>query len=225
MHVPSEIKTDQIHTLDARGCLCPQPLIKTRRLWKTLSAGEAFQVLVDNDIAHMNLVAFLDDQGASPEVSQEGEDWIISAMRSGEAAQATTTSTPTQRLPTFRQAATPDKPSEQLSDYVVVLNSAHMGQGDNELGSLLIKGYLNTLKELDHKPGSIILYNGGAQLAEHNSGADTALKALEDASVDVMVCGACVDFFDMRERLAAGRITNMYDIAEKIAQTGHVVYP
>ena len=209
-----------IQTLDARGCPCPQPLIKTRRLWKTLNAGDRFQVLVDNDIAHINLMTFLNDQDANPQVTREGEDWVILATRSGNLSQ------PGVKLP---QQPAVDKPEPVnkavLTDYAVVLKSECMGQGDDDLGAILVKGYLNALRELDQKPATIILYNGGAKLAAKGSGAETALKALEDESVDVIVCGACIDFFELNDSLAAGRISNMYEIAEKTAAAGHVVYP
>ena len=209
-----------IQTLDARGCPCPQPLIKTRRLWKILNAGDRFQVLVDNDIAHINLMTFLNDQCADPQVTREGEDWVILATRSGDISQ-----------PVMKPSQQPvvDKPEAvsqpALANYAVVLKSDRMGQGDDDLGAILIKGYLNTLRELDQKPSTIILYNAGAKLAAKNSGAETALKALEKVSVDVIVCGACVDFFELNGKLSAGRISNMYEIAKKMATAGHVVYP
>lgn len=209
-----------IHTLDARGCLCPQPLIKTRRLWKTLNAGQEFQVLVDNDIAHLNLMSFLNDQGANPQMFREGEDWVILATRAGENQSAT----PAQPQVAKKTRPEPEKKAE-LANYIVVLKSDRMGQGDDDLGRILVKGYLNTLKELDKKPSSVILYNSGALLAAKDSGAETALQALVQEKIDVIVCGACVDFFEMKDSLVTGRISNMYEIAENIAETGHVVYP
>ncbi|AMO54937.1 hypothetical protein GZ77_25530 [Endozoicomonas montiporae] len=211
------------HSLDARGLLCPQPLIQTRRLLKTLQAGERFQVIVDNDIAHLNLMSFFADQGMNPECVAEGGEWQISATCQKSGSQAGMTASDVQaEVPSTESGL---KTPVSNTEYVVVLNSDCMGQGDDELGSLLIKGYLNTLKEIDNRPSSIILYNGGARLAAKGSGADSALQALEAQSVDIIVCGACVDFFELQGQLAAGRISNMYDIAEKVAAAGHVVYP
>ena len=220
--------TPEFHTLDMRGYLCPQPLIKTRRLWKTLAAGEQFQVLVDNDIAHLNLVSFLNDQGAAPSVQKEGDDcWVIVATRAADSAisNATEMTKPTANTTSEVSIALGQQPANQPANYIVVLKSDCMGHGDDDLGRLLVKGYLNTLRELDNKPTAIILYNGGALVANQGSGSEAALKALEEDGVDVIVCGACVDFFAIKETLAAGRISNMYEIAEKIAHTGHVVYP
>ncbi|UYM17728.1 sulfurtransferase-like selenium metabolism protein YedF [Endozoicomonas euniceicola] len=216
------------HSLDARGQLCPQPLIQTRRLLKTLQAGERFQVIVDNDIAHLNLMAFFEDQGMNPKCVTGPGEWVISATCQTSGSQSGTTVSPAEDS-SAEDSSAPARKNTQTptphSDYIVVLKSECMGQGNDDLGSLLIKGYLSTLKEIDHKPSTIILYNGGVRLAVEGSGADSALQALEAMSVDIMVCGACVDFFELQGQLAAGRISNMYDIAEKIAATGHVVYP
>ena len=218
-----EISTPH-HLLDVRGYLCPQPLIRTRRLWKTLRAGETFRVILDNEIAHTNLLSFLSDQCAKPVTSRDNDDWVIDAVRSSH--QSSANSKPAQRA-VVAHAAQPSKTvkAKKSENYVVALKSDAMGQGDESLGRILIKGYISTLLELDHKPSAILLYNGGAKLAIKGSGADVSLKALEQQGVDVVVCGACVDFFEIKNQLAAGRISNMYDIAEKLAATGHVVYP
>lgn len=225
---PTTSATPELNTLDMRGHLCPRPLIKTRRLWKTLAAGEQFQVLVDNDIAHLNLVSFLNDQGAGPSVQKEGDDcWVIVATRAADRAisNATLITKPVANTAPEVSLAVGQQPANQPANYIVVLKSDGMGHGNDDLGRLLVKGYLNTLRELENKPTAIILYNGGALIASQGSGSEAALRALEEDGVDVIVCGACVDFFAIKETLAAGRISNMYEIAEKIAQTGHVVYP
>ncbi|WP_281646530.1 sulfurtransferase-like selenium metabolism protein YedF [Parendozoicomonas sp. Alg238-R29] len=216
------------HLLDARGCLCPQPLIKTRRLWKTLNTGETFRVLLDNEIAHANLLSFLNDQNAQPQTSRDDDDWVIDAVRSKGADNASKKEAEKSPAPQTAQVAalTPTESFQKAApDYVVALKSDRMGQGDDDLGQILVKGYINTLLELDNKPKTIVLYNGGVKLATESSGADVSLKALENSGVDVIVCGACVDFFEIKDQLAAGRISNMYDIAEKLAAAGHVVYP
>lgn len=218
------------HILDARGLLCPQPLIRTRRLWKTLNTGETFRVLLDNEIANTNLLSFLKDQNAQPVASRDGSNWVIDAIRSENASSTKPSAIPPQPspLPTSpvqAAASQPEGKARQGSHYVVVLNSDAMGQGDDDLGRILIKGYISTLLELDNKPSAILMYNGGARLAARGSGADQPLKALEEQGIDIVVCGACVDFFELKGQLATGRISNMYEIADILATAGHVVYP
>ena len=211
---------DSGHILDARGCPCPQPLIKTRRLWKTLAPGEIFQVQLDNEIAYTNLITFLDQQNACPQSTTAPGEWTITASK------PSLTGEPMPAAPRPQPSAS--KSSDSSPDdknTVVVIKSEAMGHGSDDLGKMLIKGYLSALLELDQKPRTIILYNGGALLAAKGSGADTTLAELAEAGIDILVCGACTDFYEIKDQLATGRISNMYEIAETMATADHVVYP
>ena len=44
--------------LDARGLLCPQPILKTREILKELRPGECVEVLADDPIAPIDFAAF-----------------------------------------------------------------------------------------------------------------------------------------------------------------------
>jgi len=48
-------------TVDARGEVCPKPLILTRKQLKETSMGESFVVLIDNDTSKENVERFLSD--------------------------------------------------------------------------------------------------------------------------------------------------------------------
>ncbi len=113
-----------------------------------------------------------------------------------------------------------DKPS-----FVVAFKSDKMGSGDDELGSLLIKAYINTLVENDNKPAALVFYNAGVLLAADECDTAPALQVLEEQGVELLLCGTCVEFYGLRERLAAGTISNMYTISDTLSSTGHVIYP
>ena len=109
--------------------------------------------------------------------------------------------------------------------FVVAFKSDKMGSGDDQLGSLLIKAYINTLVENDNKPAALVFYNAGVLLAAEDSDTAPALQVLEEQGVELLLCGTCVEFFDLKQRLAAGTISNMYAISETLSSTGHVIYP
>ena len=44
--------------LDARGLTCPEPVLKTRAILKTLRPGERVEVLADDPIAPIDFAAF-----------------------------------------------------------------------------------------------------------------------------------------------------------------------
>ena len=109
--------------------------------------------------------------------------------------------------------------------HVVVLKSMAMGEGDPELGELLMRSCLNSFVELDSLPNSIILYNDGAKLAIIGTDSSLALQKLEDAGVEILICGACVDYYGLKERINIGTVSNMYKINSVISSSSHVIYP
>ena len=52
------------------------------------------------------------------------------------------------------------------------------------------------------------------------------LKYLEKSSgVDIVSCGTCLDFFNRKELLQVGAVTNMYDIVERMEKAEKVIKP
>ncbi len=115
--------------------------------------------------------------------------------------------------------------TESNSGYVIAFKRDQMGDGSDGLGATLIKAYVNSLLELGNKPSTLVFYNSGVRLATHGSGVEEALAELEDQGIRLLLCGTCVNHFELKPTLAAGKISNMYTISETLAQASHVVYP
>ena len=108
---------------------------------------------------------------------------------------------------------------------MVVISADHMGEGNDELGKILLKGFLFALTQQEKLPSTILFYNGGAALTCEGSAMLEDLKALEAQGVEILTCGTCLNFYGLTEKLAVGSVTNMYTIAEKLTQAGNVVKP
>jgi selenium metabolism protein YedF len=102
------------------------------------------------------------------------------------------------------------------SGTTVLLSSLGMGEGEETLSKILLKAFLKTLLETKQKPERIICYNQGVFLALEGSEVLEDLQALEKAGVKILVCGTCLDYYRVKERLMVGEISNMYDIAESL---------
>ena len=50
------------------------------------------------------------------------------------------------------------------------------------------------------------------------------LKGLEEMGVELLVCGTCLDFYKVRDRLGAGKVSNMFSILES-PDAGGADYP
>lgn len=111
------------------------------------------------------------------------------------------------------------------SDHVIVLSADVIGHGPAELGARLMIGFLGTLAEMDATPTHLILYNSAVLLAVDGSPHTARLQAIEARGVSILLCGTCADFYDSRESMAAGRVTNMLEILEVMTAAGKVITP
>ena len=109
--------------------------------------------------------------------------------------------------------------------YMVVIKSLNMGQGEEALGTLLMKSYVNVLPELDHLPQVICMYNEGVKLAIEGSPVLESLQKLESKGVKIIVCGTCTEYYKVSGQLKVGTISNMYHIAGLLSTMPKVVYP
>lgn len=202
-------------TIDVRGKLCPEPLIITKKAIKEATIGDSFNVLLDNDIATCNLENFLLEMKIESVTVRDGEKATLS-FTLGESPKILAAEED------FCQVATP------RGDYAVVLSSNGMGKdldGTNTLGKMLMRGYINALAEQDTLPKTIIMYNSGVLFACEGSDTIESLKQLLSAGVDIILCGVCVDYYDVKGKILVGRISNMFEITKITSTIGHVVYP
>ena len=100
-----------------------------------------------------------------------------------------------------------------------------MGEGNDELGKVLIKGFIYALTQLERLPKTVIFYNGGATVPVEGSASLEDLKNLEAQGVEIITCGTCLDYYNLKEKLAVGSVTNMYTIVEKMSNASCIIRP
>jgi selenium metabolism protein YedF len=105
----------------------------------------------------------------------------------------------------------------------VVINNRGLGHGDAELGERLMASFLRKLWGLADKPNVILFYNTGVHLLAEGSAVLDALTELERAGVDLIACGTCVAHFDIKEKIAVGRVGDMQEIVEVLLRSNKVV--
>lgn len=203
--------------VDARGLACPHPVILAK---KTIAENEEVTVLVDNEIAVENIRRLAAKTACDFSVTErEGGIREIALVRTGAAGQAPSD------VVTEAGLSCGVSPEKETGAVVVVLSDNHMGRGDDALGDVLIRAFIHTLSQLKPLPSTIICYNAGVKLAVKDSTVLDDLQQLANAGVDIMVCGTCLNFFGLTEQIAAGRISNMYDILETMAGAARLVRP
>ena len=86
-----------------------------------------------------------------------------------------------------------------------------------------MKGFVDTLTVSSPYPRYIILVNSGVNLSTGNEDTIENLKKLENFGVEIVSCGTCLDFYNLKESLKVGRVSNMYDILEIMKNTDKTI--
>ena len=95
---------------------------------------------------------------------------------------------------------------------VAVISSNVMGNGDDELGKILIKGFIYALSQMETHPDTILFYNGGAKLTTEDSESLEYLKKMGEEGGEILTCGTCLKHYGLMEKLMVGKVTDMYTI-------------
>ena len=196
--------------VDARGQACPRPVVLTKNALQEIEAGE-LTVIVDDPVARENVLRFAGSAGCHAEVvEQEGDEFRIRIVKEESSDEAA-----------FASQIAPE--GEKTETTVVFINTDRIGQGDEDLGKLLVKAFTFALAEAEKKPQTLVLMNNGVKLAAEGSGVLDSLVQLEKSGTSVMVCGTCLDYYGLKDKVKVGIVSNMYDIAETFLAADKVV--
>lgn len=192
-------------TVDAMGDACPIPVIKTKKAIAQMNGCGELEVFVDNEIAVQNV---------SKMAANEGGDVTSEKIAEGK-----------YRVEIRLSSVDKVEKEETEKHTIVVVSSDRMGSGNDELGKVLIKGFIFAVTQLEKLPEKMLFYNGGAVLT--CEGADTLedLKSLEAQGVEILTCGTCLGYYGMKEKLQVGSVTNMYAIVEAMSQADRIIRP
>lgn len=192
-----------MHVIDCKGLKCPQPLINTKKYFDSINEGAAV-VIVDNETANSNIIKYA--QGSGFDFSSEIKDGLYYITIS-------------------KSSSCECRPVNIMieSKPVIIIGNDKLGAGSDELGSILMKSYLYALSESENPPSDLIFLNSGVKLAIEGSDCLSSIKALSEKGVNIMSCGTCLDFYNLKDKLAVGEITNMYTIVEKMNKSGNTI--
>lgn len=98
---------------------------------------------------------------------------------------------------------------------VVVIGHEGMGHGDAVLGQKILGTFLRKATSL-HQLSAVVFFNAGVKLLVRGGALLPELQQLHEAGVDLVACGTCVDYFDLRSEIAVGQIGGMDDILREL---------
>ena len=191
--------------VNAVGDACPLPVVKANQAIREMTENGRLEVHVDNETAVQNLSRLAGQKGFAVRSEQKEEKLFVVTMDV-----------------TVEGACCEDKAEENL---VVVCASNAMGEGDDKLGTALMKGFIYALGQQEQLPSTILFYNSGASITCEGSVSLEDLKSMEAQGVEILTCGTCLNFYGLTEKLAVGQVTNMYTIVEKMNGADLIIKP
>ena len=198
-----------MNEIDARGLACPAPVLQTKASLEQDRLANV-QVVVDNAASQQNVRRFLQSQGFETELKQEGGDYWVIGKCNG------VPHSPSETAPSAQEET-------ELKKIMVMCATDRMGFGDDELGRKLMVNYIRTLKEMGPDLWRLVFVNNGVKLTIDGSEVLADLKDLEDHGLSILVCGTCLDHFQLLERKQVGETTNMLDIVTAMQLADKVI--
>jgi selenium metabolism protein YedF len=187
--------------VDARGLACPQPVVLTK---KALEKADEVFVIVDNETAKQNVSRLADSRGFQVSVEKKGEATYLHLTRKVSGLE--------------KSSVTPATKSD-----VLLISSNTMGRGDDALGNTLMRSFMHTLTEAETRPSRIIFMNSGVKLVARDSEVLDDLRALERKGIEILACGTCLGYYNLKEAVEVGRVSNMYDITAALLDTDKII--
>lgn len=188
--------------VNAIGEVCPKPVIMTKKALKEIESG-VVEVSVDNQTSKENVEKMAKEMGHTFETKEEGNVFVITITKAGEKQEN----------------------SSKEENIVISIGSDKMGEGEDELGKILIKGFIYALTEAETLPKTVLLYNKGVLLASTFEDTVKDLKVLEERGVEILSCGTCANFYHVQDQIKVGTLTNMYTILERQMKATKVIKP
>ncbi len=192
--------------VDARGLGCPKPVIMAEDALKGIEEGTV-EVLVDNEASVSNLKRFAEKSGFHSEVQRVENYWKV-------------------RITKGYTCEVPEKKKEteaEKKELLMIIGTDTLGK-EEDIGRVLMKGFLETLKVMGELPDMMFFLNAGVRLTTINDEAIEILKDLEQRGVEIFSCGTCLKHYGLEESLKVGYRGTTNHIVEGLKDFKKVVW-
>ena len=199
--------------VNCMGDQCPIPVVKTMKALAAMTEPGTLEIHVDYEVPVQNLSRFAADRKLPVTAEKLDDKHYVVRMEVAEPKAAAA------------RQETPGCIPDLRGDTVIAIASECMGNGDDQLGATLMKGFIYAVSQQEELPSAMLFYNSGAKLTAEGAVTVEDLKILEAQGVEILTCGTCANFLGLEGKQAVGSITNMYVIVEKLTAASKVIRP
>lgn len=193
--------------IDCCGLNCPEPVLRTKKALSD-NPGADIIVTVDNETARENVLRFARNQGRKAEWKENSGLFNISITADDESGAKE------------KQETVTDGPGDCP---VLFFSNDELGSGSRELGEMLMRNFIYTLTKRETLPQALVFMNSGVKLCIEDSAAIEELQFFENKGITMLVCGTCLDYYELKDKLRVGQVSNMYDIADLLLDAKRVL--
>ena len=194
-------------TIDVRGLACPGPVIKTKDIIEK-ELPSILNVIVDNKAASENVRLFCESRNYEISIRQEGNNFHVTGNLKGDS-------------PCEESVCDPVR--TDINKIMVMISSNSIGHGDDELGEKLMVSFLKTLKEMGPELWRLVFVNNGVKLTVEGAEVLPVLQEVENSGTKILVCGTCLNHFNLLDKKLVGETTNMLDIVTAMQLADKVI--
>lgn len=194
-------------SLNLCGLECPQPVIKTKTFLEKNTETKSICIIVDNKAASENLSRFLSNQGFSTKITADNNLFQVNGSTDGST-----------------ELQVSDVIEKELNKTTTIfISNRTLGTGSIELGEKLMLNFIKTLSEMKESLWRLIFVNEAVKLTVHGAETLPILQQLESDGISILVCGTCLEFFDLLDKKMTGDTTNMLDIVTSLQVSDKVI--
>lgn len=200
--------------VDAKGLACPAPVIKTKKAIESIDGG-IVEVIVSGETPKLNVLKLAKSMNCFSKIIKEIEGEIVIHIEKEKGSD----------IVSDKKEAIESENNSSISkkDECIFITADKMGRGNDELGAVLIKGFIYALTEAEPYPKKILFVNSAITLTTTNEETVKNLKILEDAGVEIISCGTCLDYYNLKDQVKVGIISNMYTIVESLKEATNTI--
>lgn len=190
--------------VDARGLGCPKPVIMAEDALKEIEEGTV-EVLVDNEASVSNLKRFAEKSGFYVEVTKKEHHWSVKITKGYTCS------------PAIQES------KDEKKGLLMIIGTDTLGK-EEEIGRILMKGFLETLKVTRELPDMMFFLNAGVKLTTENPETIEILKEIEEMGVEIFSCGTCLKYYGLEDSLKVGYRGTTNHIVEGMKDFKKVVW-
>lgn len=190
--------------INAIGLSCPQPVLLAK---KEIDANSnAIEIIVDNQTAVQNLKRLANSSGYDVKIMHNGTQHTLQLSKIGTIVEEVQ-----------------EENAQTCSNTALFITEDAIGSGEGELGKNLMHMFLYTATQTMPIPKTILLMNKGVLLASENEQTIAHMSVLQENGCEILVCGACLDFYAVKDKLSVGIVSNMYEIYESMNSADKII--